>query len=415
MARQLRIAFIVNEFPCISETFILNQITGLLALGHDVRIFAYRASQSPKQHAAIAKWELLKRTKYFASIPEGRVARLIKFLTVVARQILRRPSWILRCLSFKALGFYESLNRLFLLESLMDKPFDVIHCQFGILGKSWVYLKDMMKVTLVTSFRGYDLEKYVRANHPNVYSELFERGDMFLPVCDYFAKKLRDLGCPPEKIRVHYSGVDTAQFAFYPRQIDGKEIRIFSVARLVEKKGLEYSIRAAAKLVPRYPAIKYTIAGDGPLRSRLEALIRELGMENHIHLTGPLLSDEVKELMNQANIFILASVTAQDGDQEGIPLSLREAMAVGLPVISTRHSGIPELIEDGKTGCLVPEKDIDGLVRACEYLISNPPKYAEMGRAARKFVEENLGIAKLNHRLEELYLSSLCDFAGERK
>lgn len=405
--KELKIAFIVNEFPCISELFILNQITGLLELGQDVHIFAYRADDNPKQHAAISKFGLLNKTKYFASIPQSRLRRLSEFLRILLQHFLRRPVRIWRCLNFRKYGIFESLNHLFLLEPLVNEDYDVIHCQYGTLGRNWVHLKEIMDVKFVTSFRGYDLTKFVKKNHPAVYAELFKKGDAFLPVCAYFARRLQELGCPKERIYVHYSGVDTRKFSFREWKIDNGEIKIFTIGRLVEKKGLEYSIRAVAKLVQRYPAIQYTIAGGGPLRSPLENLIHELGMENHIHLAGPLPSAEIKELMDKAHIFILASVTARDGNQEGIPVSLKEAMATGLPVISTRHSGIPELVEDGKSGFLVEEKDIEGIANKCEYLIAHPERCAEMGRAGRRFVEEKFEISQLNQRLIGLYTQSL--------
>ncbi len=405
--KQLRIVFIVNDFPCISETFILDQITGLLELGHDVHIFAYRADNSPKVHSAVSNWDLFKRAKYFAPTPQGRLKRLWKLLCILMQYSLRRPGRIWKCLNFREYGIYESINHLFLLEPLIDEDYDVIHCQFGILGKNWIHLKDIMDVKLVTSFRGYDLEKFIRENRPGVYAELFKKGDLFLPVCNYFAKKLQELGCPKDRIHVHHSGIDPTKFSFLERRVDGKEIKFFTVARLVEKKGLEYSIRAVAKIADQYPQIQYTIAGDGPLQKQLEKLIGELGMRDRVHLAGPLSSDHISALMKKAHIYILASVTAQDGDQEGMPVSLMEAMATGLPVISTRHSGISELVQDGISGFLVPEKDVDALAEKCEYLISHPQRRMEMGRSGRKFVEENFEISKLNQKLVELYSSSL--------
>lgn len=407
MKKQLQIAFLVNEFPCISETFILNQITGLLEFGHDVHIFAYRAADNPKQHTAISKWNLFNKTKYFSPIPQSRWRRSGRLLRILLQYSLRRPLRIWKCLDFKKYGIYESVNHLFLLEPLINEDYDVIHCQYGILGKSWVYLKDIMDVKLVTSFPGYDLTRFVKENGPSVYKELFEKGDVFLPVCEYFAKRLRELGCPKDRIYVHHLGVDAAKFSFPERQAGSKEIKFFTVARLVEKKGLEYSIKAVARLVRQHPTVQYTIAGGGPLRSQLENLIYELEMKNHIHLAGPLPSEEISELMNQAHVFILASVTAKDGDQEGMPVSLMEAMATGLPVISTRHSGIPELVQDGISGLLVPERDVDALAEKCEYLIRHPQCCAEMGRAGRKFVEENFEISKLNRKLVDLYTRSL--------
>lgn len=403
----LKIAFIVNEFPCISETFILNQITGLLELGHDIRIFAYRAASNSKQHAAISKWDLLNKTRYFAPIPQGRWRRLWKLLRILMRHSLRQPIKIRRCLDFGKYGLYASLNRLFLLEPLLDENYDVVHCQYGTLGKSWVYLKDIMDVKVVTSFRGYDLTKFIQENHPGIYAELFKKGDMFLPVCDYFAKRLQELGCPSDCIHVHYSAIDLSEFPFLEQKTNNGEIKFLTVARLVEKKGLEYSIKAVARIVRHCPTVQYTIAGDGPLRSRLVNLIQELGVEGYIHLAGRLLSDDISELMNKAHIFILASVTAQDGDQEGMPVSLMEAMATGLPVISTRHSGIPELVQDEVSGFLIPEWDVDALTAKCEYLISHPQRRTEMGNAGRRLVQENFDIRKLNQKLINIYQETI--------
>ena len=408
MTRRLNIAFIVNDFPCISETFILNQITGLLDMGHNVHIFAYKkANNLQKQHTEVSKYDLLSRAEYFAPIPKKRLARSLKFFRIFIRHFFKRPVGILRCLQFKKYGAYESLNHLFRLEPLLEKTCDIIHCQYGTIGKNLVFLKEIMDVKIFTSFRGYDLTSFVNESHPTVYEELLKRGDAFLPVCEYFAKKLQKLGCPPERIHVHYSGIDTAKFKFRERPMDDREIRIFTVGRLTEKKGMEYSIKAVAKVAAQYPAIQYVIVGEGPLRSQLEDLIHKLGMEKHIRLAGALPSDEVRELMNRADIFILASVTAESGDQEGIPVSLKEAMATGLPVISTRHSGIPELVQDGVSGFLVPERDVDALAEKCEYLVVHPQRRAEMGRAGREFVEENFEISKLNQKLVELYSGSL--------
>ena len=146
--KQLRIAFLLNEFPCISETFILNQITGLLDLGQDVHIFApYGNPNNPKQHEAILKWGLLNKTKYFEPIPQGRLQRLSKFLRILLQYFLRRPVRIWKCLNFRKYGIYQALNHLFLLEPLINEDYDIIHCQYGILGKKWAHLKDIMNTS----------------------------------------------------------------------------------------------------------------------------------------------------------------------------------------------------------------------------------------------------------------------------
>lgn len=406
--RKLMIAMIVNEFPCISETFILDQIIGLLELGHDVRIFAYGKGDVSKQHAGIGQWGLSKKVVYFSPMPKGRLRRGWKAICILAHYCLRPGIRIWRCIDFGKYGVHASLDRLFSIEPLLIEKIDVIHCQYGTLGKIWAYVKDVIDVELVTSFRGYDLTKFVKENPPGILSELLHKGDVFLPVCRYFAEILQELGCPKERIRVHYSGIDVEKFSFQDRRMDGDAIRIFTVARLVEKKGLEYSIRAVAQLSKRYPAVQYTIVGDGPLRPQLESLIHELRCEKHVYLVGPLPIEMVQELMQNTHIFILASVTSKSGDQEGMPVSIKEAMAMGVPVISTFHSGIPELVEDGVSGLLVPERDVEGLISKCEYFINHPERCAEMARAGRSFVEKNFKIVELNRKLEKTYLDFSC-------
>ena len=139
----------------------------------------------------------------------------------------------------------------------------------------------------------------------------------------------------------------------------------------------------------------------------MERLISDLGIENKVHLLGWLDKDEVIRLTDGSHIFILSSVTAKSGDQEGQGVVLQEAQAMGLPVLSTLHDGIPEGVVDGKSGFLVPEGDIDALAEKLEYLIEHPERWLEMGQFGRKFVEENYDIKRLNQQLVEIYQQCL--------
>jgi colanic acid/amylovoran biosynthesis glycosyltransferase len=182
-----------------------------------------------------------------------------------------------------------------------------------------------------------------------------------------------------------------------------------TIARLVEKKGVEYGIRAVAKLVRAKLSIEYHVIGDGPLREDLRQLIQELDANDTVKLLGWKQQQEVVEILNNAHIMLAPSVTSQDGDQEGIPVSLMEAMARGLPIVSTQHSGIPELIENGVSGFLVPEQDVDALAEKLGYLIEHPEVWPEMGRAGRVYVEKHYDINKLNNQLVEIYQKLLTD------
>jgi colanic acid/amylovoran biosynthesis glycosyltransferase len=183
----------------------------------------------------------------------------------------------------------------------------------------------------------------------------------------------------------------------------GETLRLLSVARLVEKKGIRYGIEAISRVVEHYPRLEYLVAGDGPLRSELEALAKDLGLDEKVRFLGWMNQEEVKKWMMTSDILLAPSVTGADGDQEGIPVVLMEAMAMGLPVVSTFHSGIPELVIDGVTGLLAPERDSDGLAGKILELIRSEDLAAEMGNRGRDHVRENFDIEKLNLELEGIY------------
>lgn len=166
---------------------------------------------------------------------------------------------------------------------------------------------------------------------------------------------------------------------------------------------MEYGIRAVAKLASVNQNIEYNVVGDGPLREDLQRLIQELNAGDVVKLLGWKQQQEIVEILNDADILLAPSVTSKDGDQEGTPVVLMEAMAMGLPVVSTKHSGIPELVENGVSGFLVPERDVDTLVEKLGYLIEHPELWSGMGRAGRAYIEEHYNIDKLNDRLVNIY------------
>ncbi|MBU1086338.1 MAG: glycosyltransferase, partial [Candidatus Omnitrophica bacterium] len=180
-------------------------------------------------------------------------------------------------------------------------------------------------------------------------------------------------------------------------------VNLLSVGRLVEKKGHKYALIALAKVYKKFKNINYTIAGEGHLRSDLEAQANFLGINQIVRFAGNVDQDQAAMLYEQAHIFILPSITSQNFDREGQALVLQEAQACGLPVLATLHNGIPEGVIDGKTAFLVKEKDVDGLAEKLEYLIDNPQIWPEMGQAGRQFVEQKFSSEVLNQQLFKLY------------
>jgi colanic acid/amylovoran biosynthesis glycosyltransferase len=283
-------------------------------------------------------------------------------------------------------------------------PFDVILCHFGHVALEVDRLRELGAISgkLVTVFHAYDLTVLLRERGEDAYEQLLRRGDLFLPISQHWRQRLIGLGCPPQRLAVHHMGIDTRRFPFAERRPDGDaDVTLVSVARLVEKKGLEHGIRAVAALRDRDLPVRYTIAGDGPLRAQLEALTHELGLADVVKLLGPIDQDEVGRLLAKAQVLLAPSITANNGDQEGIPLSIMEGMALGMPVVSTWHSGISELVEDGVSGYLVPESDSETLADRIEILIAEPERRAEMGTAGRRIVERDFDVDRLNDQLAD--------------
>lgn len=405
----MKIAFIVNQSPVLSETFILNQITGLMDRGHKVDVYAKWPSAERKMHLDLMRYNLLKSTYYWC-LPDYSLLSLLRRACLAFVMCLKRP-WIIRKAFNKSRygTFLSSLKLLYFTAAYSQwgaRKYEIIHCQFGNCGILGMFLRDigLLKGKLVVSFHGFDISREVQQMGSGLYKQLFESGDLFLPICEYFKRRLVSLGCDEKKITVHRSGIDLQRFsdACNHFSTNGK-VKIMTIGRLVEKKGIEHGIEAVARVMATNKNINYTIVGDGPLKGKLIRLVRKLKMQGTIIFTGDLRQGEIKDLLKDAHILLAPSITARDGNQEGIPVVLMEAMAMGIPVVSTLHSGIPELVQDNQSGFLVPEKDVKSLVEKIQCLIEHRSRWREMGAKGRATVKEKHDINRLNDTLVELY------------
>lgn len=401
----MRIAFLVGGFPTISETFIINQICGLMELGNDVDIFPNKYNKREKTHSQVKEFKMLENT-YHVNIPANKFIRVMKAMLLFFLNIYKSPIVVMKSLNiFKYGKVALSLKLFYSTIPFIDKDdYDIYHAHFGPNGNLAVLLKEIgvIKGKIVTSFLGADLSKYLNKNKKNVYEKLLNEVDLCLPINNVFKQKLIDLGCDEKKIVVHHIGIKPEK---YNRIIDEEEnkFNIITIARLVEKKGVVFGIKAISKLVNKYPNISYKIVGDGYLRNDLENLINEMELNSNIEILGYKTQNEIKELFKNYRILLAPSVTSSDGDKEGIPIAIMEAMASGLCVISTTHSGIPELVRDGKDGFLVPERNTDLLAEKIEILINNKEKRMKFSNNARKRVEKKFNSNYLITRLFDLY------------
>jgi colanic acid/amylovoran biosynthesis glycosyltransferase len=391
---------------------VLSQITGLLDRGHAVDIYAAGPEpgrEGSEEHPDVARYGMRALVRYRPAMPTGRLRRALGAIPVTARHYRREPRALGPALTAARRAHPGAALRL-LYEGAPfagRRAYDVLLCHFGPNGARMVELRDagLVRGRIATVFHGYDVSRYVAHAGAAAYRALFDRGDLFLPVSEYWRQRLVALGCPEERLVVHRMGIELAKFPFTARRLaaPGEPVCFLTVARLVEKKGVEYAIRAVAALrrecdVP----LAYQVIGGGPLRASLARLAQELGVGDVVTLSGERDQDAVSHAMREAHVLLAPSVTASDGDMEGIPVVLMEAMASGLPVVSTHHSGIPELVADGVSGLLVPERDVEALTAALRQLVEHPERWAAMGRAGREVVAREYDADVLNERLVEL-------------
>ena len=308
---------------------------------------------------------------------------------------------------FGGSGYFRKIIR--------EEGVSLIHAHFSWEGISMLPLKRRVGLPMITSFYGRDVYLF---NKDLVFrwrlKDLFKGGDLFLTFSDRMRTHVIGLGCPQEKIRTHHGGVDPGKFDLKLRKIlPGENINILIVGRLVEKKGIEYGIKAFSMISGRYPAAMLNIIGDGPLEGELNALISALGLTGRVRLFGAKShSDYIVEL-KRAHIMLSPSVAARSGDEEGgINTTVIEALATGLPVIATEHSG-SELVFDGRTGYIVKERDEKDLAAKMGLLLSSPGKMIVFGEAGRKLIEDDFDIVKQTKKLEAIY-KELIDKYGSR-
>ncbi|MBD1914251.1 MULTISPECIES: glycosyltransferase [unclassified Leptolyngbya] len=404
----MRVAFLVHDFPSLSETFIINQATGLIDRGHEVDIYTNRVHHNAKMHPDVMKYGLLERTRTLLPIPSSLLMRVLIGISLFITHFYRNPALFLRSLNIFRYGLGAlALRRVYVAAVLADKPaYDIVHCQFGTQWSNGMTFCELFrpKAKLIVMFRGYDISSYVQERGEHIYDAVFRKGDFFLANCDFFRQRAIKLGCDSNKIAVHRSGLDCGKFPYiarHPRPERG--VSIATTGRLVEKKGIEYVIRAIAQLLPIYPTLQYNIIGDGILKPKLQQLIDELEVGHAVHLLGWKNEQEITEILKDTDVFVAPSVTAEDGNQDAPTNVLKEAMAMGLPVIGTWHGGIPELVKDGINGFLVPERDVAALADRLSYLIQHPESWEPLGRSGRATIETQYNLDTLNERLVDLY------------
>ena len=284
----------------------------------------------------------------------------------------------------------------------------VIHAHTGADGAMALPLARRLRLPLVVTFHGFDAtasEEAVRRRGRRYQAflrrrEALKREARLLIACSEFTRRcMLAQGYPAEKIVVHYLGIDTQRFRPDPQA--SREPVVFFAGRLIEKKGLTYLIDAMRQVQARIPGVELVIGGAGPLRADLERQAREQGVR--ARFVGRLTPDEVRAWLQRAQLFCMPSVTAGDGDAEGLPIVMLEAMASGTPVVGSTSAGIPEAITHGTTGLLAPERDSATLAAHIEALLTDAALWQRMSTAAVHGTRERFDLHRQTATLEELY------------
>ncbi|UCC38738.1 MAG: glycosyltransferase [Candidatus Aminicenantes bacterium] len=369
------VAHINHSFFAKSETFIYNYISNL-----------------KRYHPICLTWELANLEQF--PFPKGDLYS-ISLRIFALKWLLERDTRRY----FSRHSFAKSV--------IKERDAKLIHAHFGPESVYALRLKRSLRIPLITTFYGYDISKLAqRKRWMSRYKILFEEGDLFLVEGSHMKSMLVDLKCPEEKIQIQRISIPLNRILFRPRKPKkkGESVVLLFSGRFEEKKGLLYALKAVEEAKERSNNIEFRLIGDGSLKPKIEEFIKTHRMGDYVQILGFLNYDDYLKEMLKADIFIHPSITASDGNSEGgAPTTILEAQATGLPVISTYHADIPNVVVPGKSALLSREKDYKATSEHIEYLLKNQDAWEQMGHVGRDFVEAHHNVKKEVDVLEQKY------------
>jgi len=300
---------------------------------------------------------------------------------------------------------FDSLAEKAFAKSLRKKGVDVVLAEYGPTAAAVMNVCSRLSIPLVAHFHGFDASKHVVLDkHQDLYRQLFQQAESIIVVSNAMAGKLESLGCPKKKLVLNPYGPNKDFFHLSP---DRDSNQIVAVGRFVEKKAPHLTLLAFKKVLESFPDAHLVMAGDGPLLGPCKDLAGALGISEKTRFAGAVGHDEVKNLFTGSFLFVQHSVIADDGDSEGTPVAVLEASAASLPVVSTRHAGIPDVIVNGETGLLGEERDVDAMAASIIRLFRDRKLADDLGMKGRENILWNFSMEKHLGRLEEVLRSAI--------
>ncbi len=374
----MKVALYCSRFPLLSETFVVNHVVRLMERGVDVSVVAQDEGDA------------------WGNVPEALRE------TIRSRMVLIPPGWRTALGALPRLGpLRRQIAGVLSGTRRQAGRYDVILAHFGPAGVKAMALRDKGRIegAIATVFHGFDMSvvNVVAANLPG-YRQLFEKTEALLPISRLWAGRLEEWGADPDKIRVLHMGVDMPDH-LPARDSVATPLRVLQVGRLVEKKGGGYSVEGVLGCTA---PVRFDMIGGGPCEQQWRDQVAAAGAGERIRFHGPQPHAAVLAALDQADVFLLPSVTAEGGDMEGIPVALMEAMLRGCVVVSTFHSGIPELIDDGVSGFLVPERSGEAIAHVLDAIAQGRHDLAAIRRNAVAKIEQEFNNDRLTDDLLDI-------------
>lgn len=298
----------------------------------------------------------------------------------------------------------KHLNKKRIETSLIENNIDVLLVEYANHARNLLpFIKDT-KIPMVIHFHGLDASKYQLISRPNIYKDVFNYAKNVIVVSKVMEQMVLDLGCPKEKLVYNVYGPQPEFEKVTPTFLKKQFI---AIGRFTDKKAPYYTILAFKEVLKKHPDAKLLIAGDGELFNMSKNLIRFYNLENSIKLLGVIKPEEYRKLLAESRAFVQHSIRAEDGDMEGTPLAILEASASGLPVISTIHAGIPDVIINGRTGLLSDEHNVKEMSKNMITLLEDKSLAMKMGLAGKTNILENFSINRHISVLQEILIRTI--------
>jgi colanic acid/amylovoran biosynthesis glycosyltransferase len=379
---QIKILHVTERFLGETEGWVYPQVKGD-GMWESAVASLYRANEEVFPVA-----EVYAFSQTFPSITRNRMARSFLY---------RYPS--------PAIFWFQRVLR--------KKEFDIMHCHFGDFSFHALPLKATLKIPMVTMFYGYDATMLPFSNPVwrKRYQKLFSAGDIFLAEGSNMLRILVQLGCPEEKVRIYHLGIPVEQIQYNERHFHhGDTLNMLFVGAFRQKKGIPYAVEAFALAKKEYPHMRLTIVGDAlsstsiEEKNRILEYVKRYEVSDSVTFLGMQSSERLNEEYYNHHLFLSPSIVADNGDKEGgSPVTITEASATGMPIISTYHCDIPEVVKNGETGLLAEEKDTNRLSENILFFVRNEGAINRFGSSARQHIETEYSLTVQLKRLMSIY------------